>query len=269
MDARTGTEPQEFSKFCETFLVMRFGLKTVATKQLRNLVASVQAYASNNVRCWQFAQLSGITVDKGQQYFPQAASFFFKLLAGIMETKNEVSVRFAPVDNVHMLKDKIVDSAKAAFKPSVYDSFAPKLDALASAVEVCKKTKQPNVDIDNALKVAMLNWPKEVGAEVREMEKKATMAIGAFLKLHALARNAIFVLKEKRLKRQSQALVDVFKTMDSDADGTHIFKEFAYVLLLLPPLPPLPPPQPQPPPPPPPPPPAHPPNLLMIVRGTD
>ena len=229
VDKRVGNEPQEFSKFCETFLIMRFGLKTVATKQLRNLVASVQCYAPDNVRCWQFAQLAGITVDEGQQYWPQAASFFFKLLNNIVPTKNEVSVRLAPIEDVHMLKEKVTDTMKTFFKQSVYDGFKMGLDELADEVHACKKTQKPNVDVDKALKLAMLNWPKEVGQEVKEMERKAMGSIAAFLQLHKLARNAIAVLKEKRIKRQEAALNKVFLTMDKDADGTHIFEEFSCV----------------------------------------
>ena len=230
VDARTGNEPQEFSKFCETFLLMRFGLKTVARKQLRNLVSSVQAHAADNLRCWQFAQLAGIHVpdcvhgaraaaaaagghgEYEQAYFPQAASFYLRLLSAVFShARHEVAARFAPLEGVLVDKAEVVAAAHACFTPTVFEAhLRGALDEIAAEAAVDKKTGHQNVDIDRVLRCCMEAWPIEVGEQMHEAEDKAAHAMQMVVKMHRLVTQATAMLKKRREARQKAELQALF-----------------------------------------------------------
>jgi hypothetical protein len=98
IDDRIGEkEHEDFPDFISNYLLTRFGVKKMAMGHMRDLITSVQAHRSVNLRCEMFAVLCGIEKkgkkgDKGKEdagvlsleYEKRRTIFFFQLLRKII-----------------------------------------------------------------------------------------------------------------------------------------------------------------------------------------
>ena len=214
----TTAAPVNFPAFCQEFMLMRFGLKTVALKQTQSLITSVRKYMDKSLRCWMFARLAGISPsstkggsskarstkrgggsgssgesggggggdagaagDGGTATGPLeagAAAFFLRMIAQVFPKRHQVAAAFATPKAILVKKVVLFDLSRAVFvKRHLLLRVDAALSELAQSPPQTSDHREPQVDLDQALKVMLDVWPEEARAERQDEHERARAVV--------------------------------------------------------------------------------------------
>eukprot|EP00937_MAST-01D_sp_MAST-1D-sp2_P006925 g6925.t1 len=224
----------ELPKFCETFLLQRFGVRTMARESLCNLQTSVQEFMDSNLRCWQFAVLAGIAPldrepEEDEHYDVAQTPFYLRLLADITgwHGKGLIKQNFAS----HGLSALVgVKKAQRVVRetftcPGLQAEVVQGIDDLADGNPTLPDGGA-QADLDLVLKLAMSKYPDEIEWCDTDLRHCAARVIVRVWRLFLDMKKTKKINSERRRAALSAALVEVYARMDLAGDGGTAYASF-------------------------------------------